>query len=125
MLERIFDDMAKFVHLNTNLILVEYSKVEAVRLCGELSCLVLFHYKPNIVPHSHVFNGIAVRSLVYQLVEVLFNLVSFALPPLLFVIFDVRLKVGKGRKADGAVHLNELHPTVKVKSEEITVYDVF
>ena len=61
----------------------------------------------------------------HQLVEVPFYLVGFALPPLLCVVVDVRLKVGNGCKADGAVHLNELHPAVEVKSERMTVHDVF
>ena len=70
-------------------------------------------------------NGLAVRSIVHQFVEVLFDLVSLSFPPLLCVIVDVRLKVGTGRKADGAVHFDELHLAVEVESDELAVHDVF
>ena len=125
MLKRLVDDMAKLSHLTTNQILVEYSKIKAVRLLGEFPFFVLFRYKPNIAPLGHLFNDFAVRSIVHQLVEVPFDLVSFALPPLLCVVVDVRLKVGTNRKADGAVHLTELHPAVEIESEKMAVHDVF
>ena len=89
--------MAKFAHLNTDQILFDDSKVEAMRLFGELTCLVLIRYKPNIVLLGHVFNGLAVRSGVHQLVKVLFHLVSFTLPLLFCVVIDVRFKVRTGR----------------------------
>ena len=41
------------------------------------------------------------------------------------VVVDVRLKIETVRKADGAVHLNNLHPTIEVKLEEIAVHEVF
>ena len=96
-----------------------------MRLFGELACLFLFSYKPNIAPFGHVFNGFAVQSVVHQLVKVSFDLVSFALSPRLCVVVDVRLKLGTGRNADSAVHLNELHFAVEVDSEEKAVHDVF
>ena len=96
-----------------------------MRLLGELACLVLLRYKPNIATLGNVFNGLAVRSVVHQLVEVPFHLASFAFPPLLCIVVDLRLKVGTGRKADGAVHFNELQPAVEVESEEMVVHDVF
>ena len=96
-----------------------------MRLFGESACLVLLRYKPNIAPLGHVFNGYTLRSVVHQLVEVPFHLVSFVLPPFLCVVVDVRLKVGTGRKADRAVHLNELYLAVEVESEEMALHDVF
>ena len=90
-----------------------------------MACLVLLRYKPNIAPLGYVFNGLAIRSVVHQLVEVLFHLFSFALPPLMCVVVDLRFEIETGRKADGAVHLNDLHPAVEVKSEEMAVHDVF
>ena len=104
---------------------VQTCALPILRLLGEPACRILLRYKPNITPLGHVFNGLAVRSVVHQLVEVPFHLVSFALPPLLCVVVDVRLKVGTGRKVDGAVYLNELHPAVEVESEEMAVHDVF
>ena len=92
---------------------------------GELACLVLLRYKPTIAPLGHVFNGFAVLSVIHQLVEVPFHLVSFALPQLLCVVADVWLKVETGRKADGTMHFNELHPAIEVESEEMAVHDVF
>ena len=94
-------------------------------LFGDLACHVLLRYKPNITPHGHVFNGLPVRSVVHQLVEVLFHLVSVALPPLLCIVVDLRLKVGTGRNADGAVQFDELHSAVEVESEEMIVLNVF
>ena len=125
MLERFVDDMAELSHFNTDQILLEDLKVEAMRLFGELACLVLLRHKTNIAPLGHGFNGLAVRSVVHQLVKVPCDLVRFALPPLLCVVVDVRLKLGTGRKADGAVNLNELHPAVKVESKEMAVHNVF
>ena len=86
-----------------------------MRLLGEPACRVLFCNKPNIVLLSHVFNGLAVRSIVYQLVEVPFHLFSFALPLLLCIVVDLRLNVGTGFKADGTMHFDELHSTIKVE----------
>ena len=117
MLERLVDDMAKNAHLIADQILVKYLKVEALRVLGETASLVLFRYKLNIAPLGHVFKGLAVQSLVNQLVEVLFHVVSFALPPLLCIVVNVRLKDGTGRIADGAVHSEELHSAIEVESK--------
>ena len=88
-----------------------------MRVFGELACLVLLTYKPNIAPLGHGFNGLAVRSVGYQFVEVPFHVFSFASPPLLCVVVDRRLKVRTGGKADGSVQFNELHPAVEVVLE--------
>ena len=82
-IKRLVNDMAELTHLNTYQILIEYSKFEAIRLFGKPACFVLLRYKHNIAPHRHVFNGLALRSVVRQLVEVPPDFVSFALPPLL------------------------------------------
>lgn len=88
-----------------------------MRLFAESACLVLFRYKPNIALFGNVFNDVAIRNVDHQLVEVPFQFVSYALPPLTCVVVYFRVKVVTGRKADGAMHLKELPPAVKVESE--------
>lgn len=62
MLKPLVDYIAKLDHFNTYQILVEDSKVIAVRLLCKPKSRVRCCYKPNIVSLGHVINGFAVRS---------------------------------------------------------------
>ena len=105
-LERLVDIVSQLAHLDTDQALIEDSKVEAVRLLGQMTGCLLLRNEPNVAPFGHVLDGLAVRSVIHQLIEVPSHFVRFALFPLLGVVIDVWFKVWTCSKAEAAVQFD-------------------
>lgn len=96
-----------------------------MRLLCKSACCGLIDKKLNFSPLSHVLNCVSIHRIIYKLVEVLLDIVNFALLPVVGVVGDVRLKVSTCCIAAVAVNFDELHNEVKVKSQNNFLNSVF